>query len=375
MKQKILYLVSTVIEKNDGYKTRVEFEMDILNEYFDFYMCIPESSASIIKFKHPVKYITYVTKKKGFLHKYENMISLRKAVKKVLDKDSDIIVYCEALGVALKVSNMLLSFPNKVVFDCHGTEPDEYLLNHSGIKGILYSKFLRWMEKRVVNNSDLLVTVTKKQYQLWNVNKSHVVLPSIPANHFFDEKEHGLEMRNKLGISEEKTVYVYSGQNEKWQMCEETICFYSNIEKIEEDSFLLVFTHEVKFFEELVKKYKLKHAKVLSVNFYDMPKYLDACNFGFCLRQDHIINRVASPTKVLEYISRNVKPILTDYIGDFSSKLSADGMAEIVDINSPSIKLNLILRANGLKYLKLMREEECNNYINSMRKLNDVSCQ
>ena len=369
MKQKILYLVSTVIEKNDGYKTRIEFEMDILNEYFEFYMCIPESSAPKIKFKHPVKYITYVDKKKGFLYKYENMLSLRKTVKKVLEKDSDIIVYCEALGVALKVSNMLLNFPNKVVFDCHGTEPDEYLLNHSGVKGILYSQFLRRMEKRVVNNSDLLITVTKKQYQLWNVDKSHVVLPSIPANHFFDEEEKGLEIRNKLGISEEKTVYVYSGQNEKWQMCEETIGFYSNIEKIEEDSFLLVFTHEVKFFEELVKKYKLKHAKVLSVNFYDMPRYLDACNFGFCLRKDHIINRVASPTKILEYISRNVKPILTDCIGDFSSKLSEDGMAEIVDINNPSIKLNLTLRDNGLEYLKVMREEECNNYINSMRRL------
>ena len=57
-------------------------------------------------------------------------------------------------------------------------------------------------------------------------------------------------------------------------------------------------------------------------------------DFGFCLRNDNIINLVASPTKVLEYVSRNVVPILTEHVGDFSRDLLQDKIAYVIDINS-----------------------------------------
>ena len=367
MKQKILFLVSTVIEKNDGYKTRIEFEMDILNKDFEFYMCVPELISKKINFKHPVNFITYSHSENGVINKYINFLSLRKTVKKILEKDSKIIVYCEALGVALKVSDLFSKYPNKVVFDCHGTEPDEFLLNHPGIKGAIYSKFLRWKEKQVVNSVDLLVTVTENQYELWKIEKPHVVLPSIPAEHFFSVKDMRFEMRTELSIPEQSVVYVYSGQNEKWQMCEETIDYYKKIETMNPNSFLLVLTHEVNYFEELVNRYKVANFKVLSVDFQNMPKYLDVCDFGFCLRRNHIINRVASPTKVLEYISRNVKPILTEYIGDFSNELYKYGMAEIVDIQNPNTKLDMKLKGEGVAYLNEMREEKCKYYVEKLR--------
>lgn len=369
MKQKILYLVSTVIEKNDGYKTRIEFEMDILNKDFEFYMCVPELISKKIKFKHPVNYITYSHRENGVINKFINFLSLRKTVKKILEKDSKIIVYCEALGVAIKVCDLFSRYPNKVVFDCHGTEPDEFLLNNPGIRGTIYSKFLRWKEKQVVNKADLLVTVTKNQYELWKLEKPHVVLPSIPAEHFFSVKDMRFEMRTELSIPEQYVVYVYSGQNEKWQMCEETINYYKKIETLNPNSFLLVLTHEVNFFKDLVNRYKVTNFKVISVDFQNMPKYLDVCDFGFCLRSNHIINRVASPTKVLEYISRDIKPILTEYIGDFSKELYEHGMAEIVDIRNPNTKLDMRLKCEGVAYLNGMREEKCKYYIEKIREL------
>ena len=46
-------------------------------------------------------------------------------------------------------------------------------------------------------------------------------------------------------------------------------------------------------------------------------EYLD-CDFGFLLRDDTIVNNVACPTKMMEYLRFGIVPILkSDHIGNF----------------------------------------------------------
>ena len=52
----------------------------------------------------------------------------------------------------------------------------------------------------------------------------------------------------------------------------------------------------------------------------DISRELCSMGFGFCLRTDHIFNRVAFPTKLAEYVAAGVVPILSDAdIGGFLS--------------------------------------------------------
>jgi hypothetical protein len=55
----------------------------------------------------------------------------------------------------------------------------------------------------------------------------------------------------------------------------------------------------------------------------DVRRKLCFMGFGFCLRADHVLNRVAFPTKLAEYIAAGVVPILS--YGDIGGFLS-DGL-------------------------------------------------
>lgn len=124
---------------------------------------------------------------------------------------------------------------------------------------------------------------------------------------------------------------------------------------------MVVYTQEVKSFEKLAMDLKIKNIKILSVNYDEMPRYLDACDYGFCLRQDNMVNRVASPTKVMEYLSRNVMPILTEYVGDFSVDLKKQNLAIVLedldDVNLEYSRPNIQARHNIEKIAKLYRQQ------------------
>ena len=126
---------------------------------------------------------------------------------------------------------------------------------------------------------------------------------------------------------------------------------------------LLIFTHDVTEFRKKVKDTGIKNFRIISVKYEDMPAYLDACDFGFCLRENNIINLVASPTKVLEYISRNVKPILTEYVGDYSRKLGENNLAFVIN---EKFNPEIFVRDKdyrGWEYVKEYKQEIRERYI------------
>lgn len=362
----IIFVVENAIYANDGYKSRIEMEMDILHNNFKFHMIVPYDKRKI-EFRHNVNIYSY----KAFNEKVPfllNMYWLRNKLIEVSKKLNNPIIYCEALPAAVAARKVCESLNLKLVFDCHGTAPDEVYLYHPNIIGKIYSNWLRKKEKQIVDKSDLLITVSKKQFELFNANKKYILLPMLPAEQFFDESNYREVIRRKLNISKDAEVYVYSGQNQKWQMTEGTLDYYKKIEDESTNSFLLILTACVDEFTELARRKEIKKVKILKVNYWDMPKYLDACDYGFCLRENHIINKVAAPTKVLEYVARNVVPILTEYVGDYSEELSEKKMAVIVNKDMKEIKEKQIINS-GNEYVKKMLNECKEKYLDYMRRL------
>lgn len=50
----------------------------------------------------------------------------------------------------------------------------------------------------------------------------------------------------------------------------------------------------------------------------DVKKELSSVNYGFIIREDSIVNRVATPTKISSYMSAGVIPIFSTCLKDFS---------------------------------------------------------
>lgn len=367
--KKILFIAEKYIYENDGYKTRIVMELELLKDYFDICIFVPDlkKELDLPVYVKVYKY-TYPTTRLPIML---NLYGIRQQLNSLLDKIGNVIVYCEALPIAIMALQVCKARKINLVYDCHGAAAAEVYFKRHNWVGYLYSKWLCWQEQKVVAFSALVITVSKKQAGLFKCGNKNVLLPMVPGEHFFNKKVYRDEIRKKLNINSNALVFVYCGQNQKWQMSEETIQIYKKIEKYNTNSRLLVLTNDVDEFKFITDKYKINNPIVLKIPYHEVPQYLDACDFGFCLRNDNIINLVASPTKVLEYVSRNVVPILTEHVGDFSRDLLQDKIAYVIDINSFK-EFNFVKKDfDGSLYVRKKNQECVEKYVNRLLSLGE----
>ncbi|MCD7924068.1 MAG: hypothetical protein LUI85_04970 [Bacteroides sp.] len=72
-----------------------------------------------------------------------------------------------------------------------------------------------------------------------------------------------------------------------------------------------------------MKQKGVKNYSVDYVSQEEMQKALSDCKFGFIIREDNIVNNVATPTKLGAYLSNGVIPVLNGtvyYFNDLSTK-------------------------------------------------------
>ena len=326
MKKTIIFVAGSIIYMRDGYNTRIEMEMEKLKNKYNVILFIPNLCNEDYIAQNGIEVEKYDTKSGGQLSYLYNMHSFKNALNKLCLKYENVVICAESLGPAIKSYRIAKNNSAKFIYECHGTEPDEFALNHPGIKGKIMKTVLEHLQRTVLKTNPLLITVTKNQADILNYS-NFIILPMMPSKAFIETPNMRSEARKALNIPAGAEVFVYSGQNQKWQMCEETVQIFKKISKKNPQAFLLILTGQKDYFKTLIDKYEIANYVIHSSKYEDMPFYLDACDYGFCIRNSSIINRVASPTKVLEYLARNIKPIISEYVGDFSVDLPSKGLA------------------------------------------------
>jgi hypothetical protein len=111
-----------------------------------------------------------------------------------------------------------------------------------------------------------------------------------------------LEKRRKLQIPDTAYVYVYCGSAKTWQMPEAMMQFFS--EKMHDPNRLfLLLTQDADLFKALAQKYMIPETqiRILTVDHTIIYQYLAAADAGLLFRENHLLNWISRPTKVLEY--------------------------------------------------------------------------
>ena len=114
-----------------------------------------------------------------------------------------------------------------------------------------------------------------------------------------------------------KLNIVYSGGSHKWQNVDLMV---ETINKIIDDFDITILTPDIEIFKDKLSKYNIQDKVTIKQVEPNMVKeeYKKA-HLGFILRDDIIVNKVACPTKLVEYLSCGVIPIvLQPEIGDFN---------------------------------------------------------
>lgn len=115
----------------------------------------------------------------------------------------------------------------------------------------------------------------------------------------------------------DRPVAVYAGGLHKWQ----NIPLMQDVMAEAGDRFRyeMLVSDPAEFNRMYDSRAKLRDLRVHRVPPEQVLQIYGGCQYGFVLRDDIIVNNVACPTKLIEYIRFGVLPVLkTDYIGDFA---------------------------------------------------------
>lgn len=214
-------------------------------------------------------------------------------------------LYCHSIGNLLYVLPLLPLRP--YLIDLHGLVSDEFLMAGR------YLPFLRYrLAERIaipraaglVVVSEAMMKLTTSRYprlrcRYWVVPVFDDVWPSEPDL-----------------LQDDKPLLIYAGGAQVWQNVELMLSSYAQVQG---RCRLRILTGEIRAFQEKLAAFELDGAvELLTVPKQEVYQQYRQAVFGFILRDNLPVNRVACPTKLVEYLAAGLVPIvLQPEIGDF----------------------------------------------------------
>jgi hypothetical protein len=240
------------------------------------------------------------------------------------------------------------------------------------LRRILNFLVLKWIEKKVIPGSDSL-SVVSKQYKKYLDNKlktriKHIVVYpcAYDSGQFYVDRDLRKAFREKYQIKNHQKVFIYSGSMHKYQLPAKIFQFYVNISKQDsgENCVFIFLTLDKDVAQRFSKSFLIHNFIIESAHGKDLLGFYNASDIGVIIRQNDLVNRVASPTKIPEYLSTGNSVILTEGIGDYTVELRDKSFALIKKDTTDFIKTSI----NELMELKSLDENDLNwvkeNYSN-----------
>jgi len=150
--------------------------------------------------------------------------------------------------------------------------------------------------------------LAKELKSRFNLQRNIIVFPCCAKKNIRRE----LELGKRL---------LYVGGLSLWQNFEAILEIYKQLRVIDAGYSLTVVTKDQEAAKCFIKAKELEGIEVMSVPHSDMFDLMCKFDFGFIVRDEHLLNKVSSPIKLAEYVCAGVIPILTDNIGDLSREL------------------------------------------------------
>lgn len=334
----------------DGYYKRVKAVDELLKDYYKVYVTY-ETKNNKIEFEEHEERNTTVVRYMPYSKKQKFLVAiLMIACKKI---------YCHSVW---QVKKKFFKLPFvKIYVDMHGIVPEEETLYCRYEDAQMYGD----IEEVTVQKAEYLICVTNKlkehlQSKYGNKLKSKTIILPIYDTSL---SEYDLDVSDNKPFINGMPVVIYAGGIMKWQKIE--LMQDSINQRIGYANYKIYCPNPVEFW----KTWKYKKNKNLTVG---SKPYKDLCkevysiaHYGYVLRDDIIVNNVACPTKIAEYLKYKIIPIVkSPKIGDFidlgmkyitlndynSGKLySKEQMKKIIDNNIKVFNKYIDMHNNGKK--------------------------
>ncbi len=243
----------------------------------------------------------------------------------------------------------------QIVYDFRGfVAYESFLRNKSYLRFIVIFAiefFCYLTASKVYTVSHSFADILKKKFIL---KRKITVIPCLPPKNL--KQNYSTSKKNNILEKNLNTLrFVYIGSVHKWQKIEEIISVFDAIADNMEAS-LSIITHEPDNINKLLMHMDPRNRQKIdtfSIKPLQAIKVLEEYDFGFLIRDNLILNRVASPLKFHEYCSAGVVPIITPYVGDFSKVVQEKGIGLIYNYDHNE----LVQKIRNVKNLKDLKKE------------------
>lgn len=292
--------------QSDGYFQRIQIVDRLFSDRWRVYVESDELRGRNVWFDRPEPNVLVLriigTKKRRILVRMLALMAVLRSRK--IYFHSVLRMYDNRFGKLL-----YLPFLRKAV-DIHGVVPEEFRMHDDFFSAVLYEK----EERLAVKRAGIVIVVTDAMRQYLQQKFRDALRAEVVAFPMFPSFTPTLASRPLL---DGKPIVVYAGGLHKWQQVPKMI-----------DAILRTadrFNHRFYCPEPQVVKAMLPSelsgvVTVESKAHTELMSLYPECHYGFILREDIIVNRVACPTKLVEYLAMGIVPIVDcEDIGDFKA--------------------------------------------------------
>lgn len=200
-----------------------------------------------------------------------------------------------------------------IVYWAQGVWPEEnYLRHHSRTRFAICSAIekaaLRGAE-RVFLVSNAMLRHYEKKYSLNIAHKSMVMACSNETLH-----HESFMVEGKY----DKPVFTYAGSLVEYQCVDQTLETFAAVKERLPQAELLLFTGELNEAKQKVARLGISGVTIDCRPQQELWRHISRAKYGFVLREDCAINRVATPTKISTYLANGVIPVYSRCLEAFS---------------------------------------------------------
>lgn len=227
--------------------------------------------------------------------------------------------------VQMEVQNIRtrMCAPSVYVTDVHGDMLHEFVETNGSNTKSWFTKYLIAIQKKIAKYSDYCIVVSEKLKEQIEKNtdcrilKHSIISCGVDYFRFANAKKQSIH----IDLSD-RIVIGYSGGLQAWQNFDKMIEIVIELRKRLPQVFFLIYTNNsVDGYIEELSLIGEENYLVKPLMSSEVPGYLKLFDAGFLLRDDKILNKVSSPTKICEYLAAGVPVICTQYSGDYERSI------------------------------------------------------
>lgn len=283
---------------------------------------------------------------------YANLLSLMDFRKQLAALDRKFSIDC----IYIRNFWNILAIPSKkikVLFDLRGANQEETAFNAKdrwGLKLALKNKIYSYFEREAIKRANFLqcVSFPLKKYigEHFGRKDAEVVSSCFEVGRFALSRQTREKMREMLCITQDEIAFMFLGGMASYQEIDFMLLLWGEIAAAVPESKFIFFTSDK---NHGIVKDKLLAVGVFgerfiirSVGYDDVPKFCAAGDFGFLLRQDIVLNHVASPVKFSEYLAAGLGVITSPKVGDISGCVEDSRVGCLVEVGDMNSSVNAI---------------------------------